>query len=52
MTNIPENKTRNIKNLDSDIYHQARIAAVTAKLTIGAWVTQAIKERLNKEKGE
>jgi len=31
--------------------HQAKVAAVTAKKTIGQWLGEAIKEKVKKEKG-
>ena len=40
-----------IRGMDPDIYHKARMAALKAKETIGAWITQAIRERLHREKG-
>ncbi len=41
-----------IRNLDPDIYHRAKVAALMLKQSVGVWITQAIKERLNREKGE
>uniref|UniRef100_A0A6M3J5X1 Toxin-antitoxin system HicB family antitoxin n=1 Tax=viral metagenome TaxID=1070528 RepID=A0A6M3J5X1_9ZZZZ len=38
--------------LDEGIYHQARMAALQEKKNISAWITEAIKEKLNKKKGE
>lgn len=40
-----------IRNLDKDTYHQARMAALKLKQSIGHWITQAIRERLDREKG-
>ena len=40
-----------IRNMDKDIYHQARMAALKLKQGVGHWITQAIRERLNREKG-
>jgi len=41
-----------IKNLDPNIYHQARQAALKVKQNIGTWITEAIRQRLNREEGE
>ena len=44
-------KLTGIRNLDPDMYHEARMAALKAKENIGHWITMAIWERLNREKG-
>ena len=38
--------------IDPNVLHQARIAAVTAWLTLGQWLEQAILEKIEREKGE
>ncbi len=38
--------------LDEQVYHQARVAALQEKKNISAWVTEAIREKLNRKKGE
>ena len=35
--------------IDKEILHQAKIASVTAKKTLGEWLEEAIKERIGKE---
>jgi hypothetical protein len=36
--------------INQEIYHKARIAAVTRKLTIGDWLGEAINEKVEREK--
>ena len=36
--------------LDPDVYQQARVAAVTARKTVGQWMADAIREKLAREK--
>jgi predicted HicB family RNase H-like nuclease len=36
--------------INPEIYHKARIAAVTRKLTIGDWLEEAINEKIQQEK--
>jgi len=36
--------------VDLDILHQARIAAVTQKKTMGQWLEEAILEKVEREK--
>ena len=38
--------------LDEQVYHQARMAALQEKKNISTWITEAIREKLNKKKGE
>jgi predicted HicB family RNase H-like nuclease len=35
--------------IDPDILHQARIAAVTQKKTLGRWLEEAIVEKIKRE---
>ena len=36
--------------IDPDVLHQARIAAVTVKKTLGQWLEQAIEEKIQRDK--
>jgi len=36
--------------INPDIHHKAKIAAVTRKLTIGSWLEEAIKEKVERDK--
>jgi len=36
--------------LNPDVYHKAKIAAVTRKLTMGKWLEEAINEKVEREK--
>ena len=38
--------------IDLDVLHQARIVAVTAKKTLGQWLEEAIREKIERERGE
>ncbi len=38
-----------IRNVDPELFHQARIAALEANITLGKWLHDAIKEKLEKE---
>ena len=38
--------------LNPDAYHVARVAAVTAKKTVGAWLEEAIREKVGRDKEE
>lgn len=35
--------------IDPDVLHQARIGAVTAKMTLGQWLEEAIREKVERE---
>jgi predicted HicB family RNase H-like nuclease len=35
--------------IDLDILHQARVAAVTGKKTLGQWLEEAIVEKIERE---
>jgi len=37
--------------VDLDTLHQARIAAVTQKKTLGRWLEEAIMEKIEREQG-
>ena len=34
--------------LKGEVHHQARVAAVTARQTLGEWIEEAINEKLNR----
>jgi len=36
--------------IDPEILHRARVSAVTAKKTLGEWLAEAIKEKIQKGK--
>ena len=38
--------------IDPDVLHQARVAAVTVRQTLGQWLEEAILEKIEREKGE
>ncbi len=35
--------------IDPEVLHQAKVAAVTAKKTLGQWLEEAIKEKIERE---
>ena len=35
--------------INPNVLHQAKIAAVTAKKTLGEWLEEAIKEKIDRE---
>lgn len=35
--------------VDLEVLHQARVAAVTAKKTLGVWLEEAIQEKIQRE---
>jgi predicted HicB family RNase H-like nuclease len=37
--------------IDPSAWHKARVAAVTASKTLGAWLEEAIREKADWEKG-
>ena len=49
MTEQEDNKPIPIRNMDRNVYREARLAAVKLGQLIGVWITQAIKERLDRE---
>ena len=38
--------------IDPEVLHQARVAAVTARTTLGRWLEEAIQAKIEREKGE
>ena len=48
MSNRPQRTAKTIR-IYEDAYHQARVAAVPSKKTIGQWLEEAIREKLAKE---
>ena len=43
------NRTAKTIRIYEDAYHQARVAAVTSKKSLGQWLEEAISEKLAKE---
>lgn len=37
--------------LNPEVFHQARVAALTQKKTLGQWLEEAIAEKIEREKG-
>jgi len=35
--------------IDPEVLHEARVAAVTSKRTLGKWLEEAIKEKIKRE---
>ena len=35
--------------IDPEVLHQAKVAAVKAKMTLGTWLEEAIREKVRKE---
>jgi predicted HicB family RNase H-like nuclease len=48
MQNGPERTAKTIR-MNEEAYHQARVAAVTAKKSLGQWLEEAISEKLERE---
>jgi predicted HicB family RNase H-like nuclease len=42
-------KTAKTIRMSEEAYHLARVAAVTAKKSLGQWLEEAIMEKLNRE---
>ena len=38
--------------IDPEVLHQARVAAVTARKTLGRWLEEAIRAKIEREKGD
>lgn len=36
--------------IDPEVLHQAKIAAVTAKMTLGEWLEEAINQKIQRSK--
>jgi hypothetical protein len=47
MKTAQKNKVVFIRNLDGELYQQARHAAMDEKISVGLWISLAIKLRLN-----
>ena len=45
MNNGPQRTAKTIRIFE-DAYHQARIAAVTSRMSVGQWLEKAISEKL------
>ncbi len=48
MNNGPQRTAKTIR-ICEDAYHQARVAAVTTRMSLGQWLEEAISEKLAKE---
>ena len=48
----PEARKLTALRIKPSAMHQARIAAVTEKKTLGMWLEEAIQEKIEREKGE
>ena len=48
---MKENKSKpNVSiRIDKDILHKAKVAAVTEKKTLGEWLEEAIKQKIERE---
>ncbi len=42
-------RTAKTIRIKEDAYHQARVAAVTTRMSLGQWLEEAISEKLAKE---
>ncbi len=50
MNNEAQRTAKTIR-MNEDAYHQARVASVTAKKSLGQWLEEAISEKLHREQG-
>jgi len=48
MNNGPQRTAKTIR-ICEDAYHQARVAAVTSRMSLGQWLEGAISEKLARE---
>jgi len=48
MNNGPQRTVKTIRIFE-DAYHQARVAAVTSRMSLGQWLEGAISEKLARE---
>ena len=48
MHTTPERTIKSFRVRD-DVYHQARVAAVTSRMGLGEWLEEAILEKLDRE---
>ena len=48
----PRRKPNLSIRMSPEVLHQARIAAVTGRKTLGQWLEEAIAEKIEREKGE
>jgi predicted HicB family RNase H-like nuclease len=44
-----ENTKTSIRGLNPALLHQAKIEAVTQRVTIGAWINKALEEKLKND---
>ena len=45
-------RTAKTIRMNEDVYHQARVASVTSKKSLGQWLEEAITEKLSREQGK
>ena len=48
MQNDAERKAKTIR-MNEEVYHRARVAAVTSRKSLGQWLEEAIAEKLDRE---
>ena len=48
MQHGPQRIAKTIR-MREEVYHQARVAAVTAKKSLGQWIEEAVFEKLDRE---
>ncbi|MBA7561633.1 hypothetical protein ES708_03272 [subsurface metagenome] len=48
MNEKPVRKPRSVK-IDPEVLHRARVEALRAKKTVGEWLEEAIKEKIERE---
>ncbi|KKK48741.1 hypothetical protein LCGC14_3142060 [marine sediment metagenome] len=51
MNKQDEQKLTAIRGIDPGLYHRAKMAALQGKVKIGTWINDAIREKLNRDKG-
>ena len=51
MQTNPERVIKSIR-LKDEVHHRARVAAITARQTLGQWIEEAIDEKLNRASEE
>jgi predicted HicB family RNase H-like nuclease len=51
MSNRDNNNPRKVKGIrmQESVHHRARVAALSAKMTLGQWIEEAIKEKIQKD---
>lgn len=46
---MKEKVNKNLKGVDPDVWQQARIKALTAKVRLADWIMDAIKDKIKRE---